>query len=87
MSGKEPLSGIKILDLCRFQNGPVATSMLRDYGAECIKIEAPGMGDTGRGSQSRDGFQHYFEALNRGYACMFLYMCMTMLLDHQQAIH
>ena len=29
-----PLSGIKVLDFTRFQNGPMATLLLADYGAE-----------------------------------------------------
>ena len=34
-----PLTGIKILDFTRFQNGPHATVMLSDMGAEIIKID------------------------------------------------
>jgi crotonobetainyl-CoA:carnitine CoA-transferase CaiB-like acyl-CoA transferase len=40
--------------------------MLHDYGAEVIKVEQPGTGDSGRGARGRDGFQHYAEAMNRG---------------------
>ena len=37
-----PLDGIKILDLTRYQNGPHATVMLSDMGAEVLKVEMPG---------------------------------------------
>jgi len=62
-----PLEGIKILDLTRYQNGPHATVMLSDMGAEILKVEMPGSGDPGRSlGVAEDGFCSYFEALNRG---------------------
>jgi crotonobetainyl-CoA:carnitine CoA-transferase CaiB-like acyl-CoA transferase len=62
-----PLEGIRILDLTRYQNGPHATLMLSDMGAEIIKVELPGEGDPGRSlGVGPDGFCSYFEALNRG---------------------
>ena len=61
------LKGVNILDFTRFQNGPAATVMLADLGATVIKIEVPGVGDTGRGfGRVRSGFSGYFESLNRG---------------------
>jgi crotonobetainyl-CoA:carnitine CoA-transferase CaiB-like acyl-CoA transferase len=44
---KQPLEGIKILDLSRYLPGPFATQFLADFGAEVIKIEEPG-GELGR---------------------------------------
>jgi CoA:oxalate CoA-transferase len=62
-----PLEGIKIVDFTRFQNGPHATLMLSDMGAEVIKVERPGEGDPGRAlGRGPDGFCAYFEALDRG---------------------
>ena len=62
-----PLEGIRILDFTRYQNGPHATAMLADMGAEVLKIERPREGDPGRALGRRpDGFCSYFEALNRG---------------------
>ncbi|MEE8336919.1 MAG: CoA transferase [Dehalococcoidia bacterium] len=62
-----PLEGIRILDFTRFQNGPHATVMLSDMGAEVLKVERPGQGDPGRALGRRpDGFCGYFEALDRG---------------------
>ena len=52
-----PLEGIKILDLTRYQNGPHATVMLSDMGAEILKVEMPGSGDPGRSlGVAEDGF-------------------------------
>ncbi|MEE8421527.1 MAG: CoA transferase [Dehalococcoidia bacterium] len=62
-----PLEGIKVLDFTRFQNGPHATVMLSDMGAEVLKVELPGEGDPGRSlGRQPDGFCGYFEALDRG---------------------
>ena len=42
------LSDIKIIDLSRVLAGPYCTQMLADYGANVVKIEQPGTGDTTR---------------------------------------
>ena len=61
-----PLSGYRILDFTRYQQGPYATVLLSDLGAEIWKVEPPG-GDPGRGSERQaDGFSAYFEAHDRG---------------------
>ena len=48
MSGRLPLEGLRVLDLASFIAGPVATTVMGDYGAEVIKIEPPGDGDPQR---------------------------------------
>ena len=68
-----PLSGIRVVDFTRYQNGPHATAMLADMGADVLKVEMPGNGDPGRQlGLGPDGFCSYFEALNRGKRSMTL---------------
>ena len=68
-----PLEGIKIVDFTRYQNGPHATAMLADMGADVLKVEMPGNGDPGRQlGVGPDGFCSYFEGLNRGKRSMTL---------------
>ncbi len=44
-----PLSRLRVLDLGTMVAGPVAATLMADFGAEVIKVEQPGGGDTLRG--------------------------------------
>ena len=60
------LTGVRILDFGRYQQGPFATVLLSDMGAEVIKVEPTG-GEPGRANgRDASGFSAYFEAHNRG---------------------
>jgi crotonobetainyl-CoA:carnitine CoA-transferase CaiB-like acyl-CoA transferase len=66
-SSTEPLSGIKVLDLCRVVSGPFATMQLGDLGADIVKIEDPREGDESRryGPPFVAGESAYFLSVNR----------------------
>lgn len=44
-----PLEGVRVIDASAVIAGPFAAAMLGDFGAEVIKVEMPGKGDSGRG--------------------------------------
>ncbi len=73
-----PLSGVRVVEISLFQQGPVAGMRLGDLGAEVIKIEAPG-GDPARGFMRMigamaglKGRNYYFEHCNRNKRGMVL---------------
>ena len=67
--GKPMLEGIKIVDLTSVVFGPYCTHVLCELGAEVIKVETPGVGDSFRWSgkaAATPGMSPGFMAINRG---------------------
>lgn len=63
-----PLAGLRVIDMSTVLAGPHAARYLADYGADVIKVEAPG-GDTVRGMGWRDpddDVTYFWKFLNRG---------------------
>src|SRR5215831_17359022 len=68
-----PLSDVKVVACSTAQAGTVPYMLMADLGAEVIKIEAPGDGDTSRVSSVLPGHpSSFFETNNRGVKSMTL---------------
>ncbi|MBN1614216.1 MAG: CoA transferase [Deltaproteobacteria bacterium] len=77
-TSKKPLEGIRVIDLTRVLAGPFCTMILKNLGAEVIKIERPPAGDEARfigpffgenGSKSA-----YFMSVNAGKKSLALHL-------------
>ncbi len=63
----KPLEGVKILDLTRVLAGPFSTMLLKELGAEIIKVEMPEKGDDSRGfGPFKNNKSVYFLSINHG---------------------
>ncbi|MFI7870821.1 MULTISPECIES: CaiB/BaiF CoA transferase family protein [Streptomyces] len=61
-----PLAGLRVLDLATLFAGPLAATMLGDFGAEVIKVEHPTRPDPSRGhGPSKDGIGLWWKLLGR----------------------
>ncbi len=49
------LEGIKVIDCASFVAGPAAATVMADFGADVVKIEPPGIGDSYRNSRRAPG--------------------------------
>ena len=62
-----PLSGIRVIELGQLIAGPFCAQLLGDFGAEIIKIEAPGQPDPARGwgAAKKNGIGLYWPIIGR----------------------
>ncbi|ATL27026.1 CaiB/BaiF CoA transferase family protein [Streptomyces formicae] len=68
-----PLTGLRVLDLATLFAGPLAATMLGDFGAEVIKVEHPTRPDPSRGhGPSKDGVGLWWKLLGRNKRTMTL---------------
>ncbi|WP_328366404.1 CoA transferase [Streptomyces sp. NBC_00445] len=61
-----PLTGLRVLDLATLFAGPLAATLLGDFGAEVIKVEHPTKPDPARGhGPAKDGVGLWWKLLGR----------------------
>lgn len=70
LSALKPLQGIRVLEICNVAAGPFCALLLADLGADVVKLENPGAGDTLRAWPPHTGPDHdrlseNFASLNR----------------------
>ncbi len=65
--GRRPLAGLRVIDLSSLLAGPMAASVLGDFGADVIKVERPGIGDeVRRWGMAKDGSSLHWHLLGHG---------------------
>lgn len=61
-----PLAGLRVLDLATLFAGPLAATMLGDFGAEVVKVEHPRRPDPSRGhGPAKNGVGLWWKLLGR----------------------
>ncbi|MER6436442.1 CoA transferase [Streptomyces sp. NPDC001185] len=64
--GPGPLDGLRVLDLATLFAGPLAATLLGDFGAEVVKVEHPAKPDPSRGhGPSKNGIGLWWKLLGR----------------------
>jgi formyl-CoA transferase len=58
------LDGLKVLDLTQYEAGTSCTQLLAWLGADVVKVERPGVGDPGRGTEGGGKDSLYFLTFN-----------------------
>ncbi|MBL1089017.1 MULTISPECIES: CaiB/BaiF CoA transferase family protein [Streptomyces] len=68
-----PLDGLRVIDLATLFAGPLAATLLGDFGAEVIKVEHPHRPDPARGhGPAKDGVGLWWKMLGRNKKAMTL---------------
>ncbi len=66
MTTRQPLDGIRVVDMATLFAGPLAATILGDYGADVVKVEHPAKGDPARNhGPSKDGVPLWWTSLGR----------------------
>ncbi|MCX6418579.1 MAG: CoA transferase, partial [Actinobacteria bacterium] len=74
-STHKPLEGLKVVDAATLFAGPLAGTILGDFGAEVIKVEHPAKGDPARThGPSKDGISLWWAMLGRNKRTVTLNM-------------
>src|SRR5499426_4860087 len=64
-NARGPLHDVRVLDLTEHMAGPYCAMILADMGAEVIKLERPGKGDSSRAMGDGTERNAYFRYINR----------------------
>ncbi|MET8150641.1 CaiB/BaiF CoA transferase family protein [Actinoplanes sp. NPDC049668] len=70
-----PLDGVRVVDASTLFAGPLAATVLGDYGADVVKVEHPGKGDPARGhGPAKDGVPLWWTMLGRNKRTVSLHL-------------
>jgi crotonobetainyl-CoA:carnitine CoA-transferase CaiB-like acyl-CoA transferase len=74
-AGSGALAGLKVIDVATLFAGPLAATLLGDFGADVIKVEHPSRGDPARShGHAKDGIGLWWKMLGRNKRCVTLYL-------------
>ena len=77
---KQALEGVRVLDIATVIAAPWAAGIMADFGAEVIKVEMPGRGDSFRGmGPLKDGISIRWPSMGRNKKVSLLISIMKMV--------
>lgn len=77
---KQALEGVRVLDIATVIAAPWAAGIMADFGAEVIKVEMPGRGDSFRGmGPLKDGVSIRWPSMGRNKKVSLLIFIMKMV--------
>jgi crotonobetainyl-CoA:carnitine CoA-transferase CaiB-like acyl-CoA transferase len=71
-TGSFPLDDLRVLDVATLFAGPMAATMLADFGADVIKIEHPKGDPVRKHGHSKDGVNLWWKLIGRNKRCVTL---------------
>ena len=83
--GPRPLDGLRVVEAATLAAGPMVGTALGEFGAEVVKVEAPGTGDPMRTwGLRREGIALVWKSVSRNKRCVTLDLRQA---DGQEVFH
>src|SRR5215208_1294345 len=74
LDGRQPLEGLKVIDVATLFAGPLAATLLGDFGADVLKIEQPSGDPVRSHGHAKDDVPLWWKVIGRNKKAITLYL-------------